>query len=302
MEEMFMNKDQREIQRKLRILRYADEIGHVAKTCRYFGIGRTSFYRWRQAYAKYGEAGLVNAPPIPKWHANRTPLEIEEKVLHLRCKYHLGPIRIVWYLERYHDIKISDATVSRILKRNGMNRLPRGTRMRKVHTKRYNKQVPGHHIQMDVKFLTFKGRQGEKIRRFQYTAIDDATRVRALKVYKRHTQANAIDFVDHIIEKFPFRIREIRTDNGHEFQAKFHWHVEDKGIRHAYIKRGTPQLNGKVERSHRSDGQEFYQLLSYKGDVDLEAKLDEWERFYNFHRPHGAFNGKTPYEALREKL
>lgn len=297
-----MNKDQREIQRKLRILLYADKIGHVAKTCRYFGIGRTSFYRWRQAYAKYGEAGLVNAPPIPKWHANRTPIEIEEKVLHLRRKYHLGPMRIVWYLERYHDIKISDATVSRILKRNGMNRLPRGTRIRKVHTKRYNKQVPGHHIQMDVKFLTFKGKQGKKVRRFQYTAIDDATRVRALKIYERHTQANAINFVDHVIDKFPFRIREIRTDNGHEFQAKFHWHVEDKGIRHAYIKRGTPQLNGKVERSHRSDGQEFYQLLSYRGDVDLVAKLDEWERFYNFHRPHGAFNGKTPYEALREKL
>ena len=68
-----MNKDQREIQRKLRILRYAEEIGHVAKACRYFGIGRSSFYRWRQAYAERGEAGLVNAPPIPKWHANRTP-------------------------------------------------------------------------------------------------------------------------------------------------------------------------------------------------------------------------------------
>ena len=68
------------------------------------------------------------------------------------------------------------------------------------------------------------------------------------------------------------------------------------------LKRGTPQLNGKVERSHRSDQQEFYQLLSYKGDVDLEAKLDEWERFYNFARPHGAHNGQTPYEALRDKL
>jgi len=70
----------------------------------------------------------------------------------------------------------------------------------------------------------------------------------------------------------------------------------------AYITRGTPQLIGKVERSHRSDQQEFYQLLSYKGDVDLEAKLLQWEQFYNFHRPHGAFNGKIPYEALREKL
>jgi transposase InsO family protein len=297
-----MTKDQREIQRKLRILRYAEEIGHVAKTCRHFGIGRTSFYRWRKGYAERGEAGLINAPPIPKRHANRTAPEREEKVLYLRRTYHLGPMRIVWYLERYHGIRMSDATVSRILRRNGLNRLPRGTRMRKVHTKRYNKQVPGHHIQMDVKFLTFIGKQGEKIRRFQYTAIDDATRVRALKIYEKHTQANAIDFVDHVIEKFPFRIKEIRTDNGHEFQAKFHGHVEDLGIRHAYIKRGTPRLNGKVERSHRSDGQQFYQLLSYKGDVDLEAKLGEWERFYNFHRPHGAHNGKTPYEALREKL
>ena len=180
-----------------------------------------------------------------------------QKVLHLRKNYHLGPIRIVWYLERYHGLKISDAGVYRILKRNGVNRLPGGTRVRKIHTKRYNKQVPGHQIQMDVKFLTFVDKTGNKTRRFQYTAIDDATRIRSLKIYERHTQANAIDFVDHIVATFPLRIHEIRTDNGHEFQAKFHWHVEDKGMRHAYIKPSSPQLNGKVERSHRSDEQEF---------------------------------------------
>jgi len=297
-----MDKDQREIRRKLRILEHADKIGSVALTCRYFGVGRSSFYRWRDAYRRNGVEGLVNARPIARNHPNRTPDEVVEKVLHLRRKYHLGPIRIVWYLERYHGIQVSDAGVYRILRRNGLNRLPRGTRMRKVHTKRYSKQVPGHHIQMDVKFLTFKGKQGQKIKRYQFTAIDDATRVRAMKIYKRHNQASAIDFVDYVIDKFPFRIREIRTDNGHEFQAKFHWHVEDKGIRHAYIKPSSPQLNGKVERSHRSDEQEFYQLMTYKGDVDLEAKLEEWERFYNLARPHGAFNGKTPYEALRERL
>ena len=121
---MFRTKDQREIQRKLRILRYAEEIGHVAKACRYFGIGRSSFYRWRQAYGERGEAGLINAPPIPKWHANRTPREREEKVLCLRRKYHLGPMRIVWYLERYHDIKMSDATVSRILRRQAHLTIP----------------------------------------------------------------------------------------------------------------------------------------------------------------------------------
>ena len=101
---------------------HAEETGHVSRTCRYFGIGTSTFYRWRAAHRKHGEAGLVNRPPIPKWHANRTPVEIEEKVLHLRRKYNLGPMRIVWYLTRYHDIKISDATVSRMLKRNGVVR------------------------------------------------------------------------------------------------------------------------------------------------------------------------------------
>jgi len=182
-----------------------------------------------------------------------------------------------------------------------LNRLPRGTRVRKIHTQRYEQKVPGHQIQVDVKFLILQGKDGKTIKRYQYTAIDDATRVRAPKVYDRHTQANAIAFIDHVIARFPFRIREVRTDNGYEFQAKFHWHVEDQGIRHAYIKPSSPQLNGKVERSHRTDEQYFYQLLTYTGDVDLHRKLAEWERFYNLSKPHGAFNGKAPYEALRER-
>jgi len=119
-----------------------------------------------------------------------------------------------------------------------------------------------------------------------------------LKIYPRHTQQNAIDFVDYVLSRFPFRIQTIRTDNGHKFQAKFHWHGEDLGIRHVYIKPRTPRLNGKVERSHGTDDREIYQLLTYTDDVDLNEKLTEWENYYNFNRPHGAFSGKTPYEAL----
>jgi transposase InsO family protein len=297
-----MDRTSREIERRKRILEHAKASGNVAKSCRYFGIGRASFYRWRERILKDGDDGLTPRKPGPTAPPNQTPPEIVEAVLHLRKTYHLGPMRIVWYLERYHGIKISDATVYRILRRNGVSRLPGKVGRRAVHTSRYEKKVPGHHIQVDVKFLSFKAKSGATVKRYQYTAIDDATRIRALKVYDRHNQANAIDFVNYVIEKFPFRIQMIRTDRGHEFQAKFHWHVEDLGIRHAYIKPRSPQLNGKVERSHRSDQEEFYQLLSYKDDVDLGAKLAEWERFYNLARPHGAHKGKTPYEALRERL
>ena len=189
-----------------------------------------------------------------------------------------------------------------MLKRNGLNRLPRNAKKRTLLIQRYEKQVPGHHVQVDVKFLDFKAASGEKVRRFQYTAIDDATRIRALKVYEKHTQQNAIDFLDEVVRKFPFRIQTIRTDNGHEFQAKSHWHVEDLGMTHSYIKPRMPRLNGKVERSHLTDKEEFYQLLSYTDDVDLNEKLREWESFYNYHRPHGSLNGKTPYEVLKEKV
>jgi transposase InsO family protein len=61
-------------------------------------------------------------------------------------------------------------------------------------------------------------------------------------------------------------------------------------------------LNGKVEQSHRSDQKEFSQLAAYKHAIDLMARFDEWKEFYNFNRPHGAVNLKTPYEDLGEQL
>lgn len=57
-----------------------------------------------------------------------------------------------------------------------------------------------------------------------------------------------------------------------------------------------------MERSHRTDREDFYQLLTYTGDVDLNNKLAAWENCYNLSRPHGAHNGKTPYETLKSML
>ena len=224
-----MDRRSKEAERRKRILDHAKTNGNVAKTCRYFGVARPSFYRWRQEYQKHGDPGLISKTTGPKSHPNQTPAAVVDQVLHLRRTYHLGPMRIVWYLARYHDIKISDAGVYRVLKRHGVSRLPGKVGRRAVHTTRYER-VPGHHIQLDVKFLSFKAKTGATIKRFQYTAIDDATRIRALKIYNKHNQINAMDFVDYVIEKSPFRIQMIRTDRGHEFQAKFHWHVEDRGI------------------------------------------------------------------------
>ena len=74
-----------------------------------------------------------------------------------------------------------------------------------------------------------------------------------------------------MIARLPFQVQTIQTGNGAEFQSSFHWHLLDRGIAHRYIKPATPRLNGKVERSHRIDAEEFYRLLD--GVVIDDTKL-----------------------------
>jgi len=133
---------------------------------------------------------------------------------------------------------------------------------------------------------------------------DDCTRLRVLRAYPRCGQKTAIQFIDHVLAKLPFAVERVQTDNGSEFGASFHWHLLDKGIDHVKIRPRTPRLNGKVERSHRIDSEEFYRLLEGQviDDANLFSdKLQEWEDYYNYHRPHGALSGQTPYERLRQK-
>lgn len=90
-----------------------------------------------------------------------------------------------------------------------------------------------------------------------------------------------------VIRRLPFRLLVIQTDNGAEFQSRFHWHLETRDVRHVYIRPRTPHLNGKVERSHRVDEQEFYQLLDKDGIADdvhlFNDKLRKWEDYCDYH-------------------
>lgn len=169
--------------------------------------------------------------------------------------------------------------------------------------KRYEKPKPGRRVQMDVKFL--ERIPGARRRLYQFTAIDGCARFRVLKVYDACNQRIAVQFLNEVRQRLPFRIHIVQTDNGAEFQSQFHWHAEALDISHGYIRARKPRLNGKVERSHRVGDQEFYQLLdrdSISDDIHLfNEKLREWEDYYNYHRPHGALEGQTPFERLMAK-
>jgi transposase len=272
--------------------------GNVALTCRYFGISRTLYYTWRRRYEELGVEGLRPRSSRPHTSPNATSGEMIGKIVHLRTTYHFGPRKISMYLKRYLDLDVSTSGVWRILKRLDMNRLPASQRYRRRvdRWKRYEKPQPGHRVQINVKFVA--PLKGARKKHYQFTAIDDCTRIRVLRIYDRLSQKTAIQFVDYVLEKLPFAVEVIQTDNGAEFASQFHYHVLDAGIGHVYIRPATPRLNGKVERSHRIDQEEFYRMS--KGVVidDTELfndRLQEWEDFYNYNRPHGGLGGgQTP--------
>jgi transposase InsO family protein len=291
---------------RLAVLRHAEEVTkNVSRTCRYYGITRQSFYKWRRRYEQLGPAGLRDRSSRPLCSPRATSTEIVGKIVYLRQSYHFGPLKIAMYLKRYHDLILSQSGIWRILRRLGLSRLPASQRYRRYRErwKRYEKPQPGHQVQIDVKFIA--PLKGSRKTHYQFTAVDDCTRIRVLRLYDRLGQKSAIQFVDYVLEKLPFQVLRIQTDNGSEFQSAFHWHVLDRGIDHVYIRRATPRLNGKVERSHRIDAEEFYRMLDGVVVDDsrlFSNKLQEWEDFYNYHRPHGSLGGQTPYERLRQKV
>jgi transposase len=208
------------IRLKLTVLEYVQYFS-VTETCREFNIPRSTFYRWKRTYEQEGRGGLSRKKSMAYSHPRKTAPEVVGKILELRSTYQIGALRIAFYLDRYHGIKISESTVTRVLRTHGVNKLPKSAPKRALHSKRYAKTVPGHHVQVDVKFLSLKDQSGKMVKRYQYTAIDDATRIRALRIFSNHNQECAIQFIDDVIEKFPFRISTVRTNRGHEFQPVF---------------------------------------------------------------------------------
>ncbi len=139
--------------------------------------------------------------------------------------------------------------------------------------------------------------------RFQYTAIDDCTRLRVLGLYPRRTASNAVHFLEQrMIEELPFPIQRVQTDRGGEFFGMgFQETLQRYCIKFRPNRPRAPHRNGKVERAQQTDWMEFYSTVDLE-DPLLPELLEEWQFFYNWHRPHSALGGKTPMERCCELL
>ena len=187
---------------RLGIIRHAQEVTkNVAKTCRYYGISRSAFYEWLKRYKEEGIEGLKDKSRKPHTSPRSTKVEVVGKIVYLRENYHFGPFKIQMYLKRYHDIDMSKSGIWRILKRLKINCLPNnlGYKRSEIRWKRYEKPMPGHRIQIDVKFLERIKDSGKRY--YQFTAIDDCTRLRVMKIFDRNNQKNAIQFLDYVLSR-----------------------------------------------------------------------------------------------------
>ena len=208
--------------------------------------------------------------------------------MELRRTRNLGARRIQSELKRQNDISLALATIHKVLQRNHVKPV-RKYRQKKDYI-RYQRPTPGDRVQMDTCKI------GPQL--IQYTAIDDCTRYRVLRLYKRRTAVNTLDFIDCVLEEMPFPIQRFQTDRGREFFAlKVQKRLMDYGIKFRPNKPGSPHLNGKVERSQKTDKAEFYATTDLSSE-DLEYQLAVWQHYYNWNRPHSAHNGKSPMEKF----
>ena len=281
----------REIKARLSWVELFNELGNAGVVCRRCGISRPTLRKWVKRYEEEGIEGLKGKSKRPKHSPHKKVSDQHEGwILELRKSRKLGARRIQTELQRLHECSLSLATIHKVLSRNNVKPLKR--RRRKNAVNRYQRPIPGDRVQLD----TCKIGPGL----YQYTAIDDCTRYRVLGLYKRRTAANTIRFIEKLIEEMPFSIQRIQTDRGGEFFAmKVQEQLMTYSIKFRPVRPGSPHLNGKVERSQRTDLDEFYPTVDLD-TTDLQDRLQEWQHYYNWHRPHGSLNGMTPIEKYFE--
>lgn len=280
-------------------------LADVARVCPH---SQRSLERWLSNYRRCGSKGLFVQSTRPKSHPNDTPIRIKEKVIELRRKTQLGALKLHWKLEK-ENIVIHERTIGKIIKKE---KLVRKYRIRKIQYKYLRAPFrPGELVEIDVKYVPEKL---DNMRYFQFTAIDSATRWRYLKIYDEQTNTNAIKFLKELIKIAPFEIKAIKTDNGFIFTNRYTGYLKSAtphnpklhgldvlcqqlNIEHYLIDPGKPAQNGKVERSHRSDQEMFYDRVFFRSFNELEYKIKLWNMYYN-DLEHCGLNGKTPNEML----
>lgn len=301
----------REARRRLRMLDWHERHGrNVARTARHFGFSRPTVYRWLGRFDRHRLESLEDRSSRPVRRRRPTwTVEQLRAVRGLRERYpRWGKAKLAVLLRR-EGIRLSVSMVGRILvrlRRSGELREPRarGISARKRRWLRpyairkpldWRVERPGDLVQLD----TLDVRPVAAVVLKQFTARDVVSRWDVLELRNRATARTALELLDALAARMPFPIRGLQVDGGAEFMAEFEIGCAARGVHLFVLPPRSPKLNGSVERANRTHTEEFYECSSAEPTVAaLGAELRDWERTYNFVRPHQALGYLTPAEYL----
>jgi len=278
-----------------------------------YGVSLSSVKRWCKRYDGTWQS-LLERSHRPKSHPRRHTAEEEADIRQAFGKMYAryGWDGVYSELKRVYGYTRSFGGMYHAAARMGLGWGQKRKRKR-PEAKRYPELAsPGEKIQIDVKEVPYRCLRGAVKRDgkhlYQWTAIDECTRLRYVYGYEEHTPENSVDFLRRLKKAFPFQIQTIQTDNGTEFTYRFISDTEKcpfekelarQEITHKLIPPRMPWRNGKVERSHRNDQRYFYDWEKFSNVAELNEKLRAHLSWSN-NKPMRTLGWKSPTNRLRE--
>jgi transposase InsO family protein len=273
-----------------------------------FGVCVKTVHKWVGRFLTEGEAGLTDRSSRPHRLRQPTPQAVVGEIERLRRQRWTGR-------QIAAEAGVSPATVSRVLRRLGLNKL--GALEPAEPIRRYEREKPGELIHLDIKKLGRIGSVGHRITgrypgainrhrgigwEFVHVCIDDASRIAFVQIMADQRQESAVAFLEAAIAyyaKLGIHIERVMTDNGSCYRSNtFQAMCKRLGIRQIFTKPYTPQTNGKAERFIQTALREWAYARAYDNSDQRSAELIEWLHRYNWHRPHGSLKANTPISRL----
>jgi transposase InsO family protein len=272
------------------------------------GVCPRTVRKWVDRYRREGLAGLQDRSSRPHRLHRPTPQAVIEKIERLRRQRWTGKQIAV-------EVGVSSATVSRVLRRLGLNKL--NTLEPAEPVRRYERENPGELIHLDIKKLGRIGSVGHRITgrypgavnrhlgigwEFVHVCIDDTSRVAFVQVRANQRKESAVAFLVAAVAYFAklgIRVERVMTDNGSCYRSKtFRAACKRLGLRQIFTRPYTPKTNGKAERFIQTALREWAYARAYQNSDQRSAELLNWLHRYNWHRPHGSLQANTPISRL----
>ena len=271
------------------------------------GVCPRTARKWLARFKAEGRAGLMDRSSRPKRLYRPTPAAIVKQVEVLRRQRFTGKHIAA-------DLGVSPATVSRILRRLGLNRMRDLEPAEPV--RRYEREHPGDMIHIDIKKLGRFDKVGHRITgdrtgqsnsrgvgwEFVHVCIDDHSRVAFSQIKPDEKADSAVPFLKAAVAYYKslgVTVTRVMTDNGSCYKAfAFRDACRDLGLKHIRTKPYTPKTNGKAERFIQTALREWAYALAYPTSNHRADQLPLWLHRYNWHRPHGGIKSQTPISRI----